>query len=1034
MGGDDRDTWGADSAPGGASGWEGHLDEHDGGHPFAAADPDRYEERGLLGEGGMGQVHTVRDLRLRRDVALKRVRVGLGSDAEARLAREAWITAQLEHPGIVPVHDAGVTEDGHLYYTMRLIRGASLESLLAEAGDQGARLKLLRPFLDACHAVAYAHSVGVVHRDLKPANILIGEFGETQVVDWGLARPVRADGWGSAVLDRVDLTAQTSGSVTGTPAYMSPEQAVGEPADERSDVWGLGVILHELLAGRPPFVGESGREVLRQVRTAAPEPLEGEAPRELVAIVDRALQRDPARRYPDGKALADDVLAYLDGRHVQAYAYTPVDHLQRFVEAWRVPIALVCVGVLALSVLGATAAKRTADERDRARAAEERTAEALVSADRSLAQALVQQARTRAAEGDRPDAEVLAAHALALGESPEARGVLARFGGPRPELVSEVPHELPCQSHNYEILSDGRRLVCNEHDAVSVWTLEPLQRVWSKPLEGLFAIPLEAREEVVLLGMGDPTLGVVLRLEDGSVARELAVPDGTVAVASADGEHLMFPKSGSTVISTRDGAFAATPRVCARGEVAAAGTPFDDGFLAACTDGTLVALTSGGVERWELALGSMEMRQVDRIVLLDEARALFITHRGTIALVDRATWTELHVTESGLGEFEDISVSPDGRLVALGATVGEARLWHAETGRWVGRLPTGDIHEVHFDGDELLVLSDDIQRWSLPELRPESWASSGGFTGVAFSPDGRHLCGATGDGRILAWGIPGFEVMLDEVLATDNVAKDCAFSSDGRFVHAASIGTPGAARFHTTDWSSAEPLLPATDRFPFLRRVAALDGLVLGLAYVGAGPELWRSDGTTIDAIRLPGITFTEAEANHAGTAATLLDRYGDVFVLRVAGAPSLEKLVERDGVVATAITDDGERLFVADALGVHMLSARDGTFLETLLTSETPVRELAVSPGDRYVAMGNLDGSTTLWDLEAGQAVAVLRGHHEIVATLAFSPDGRWLASGSWDGSARIWGLDDLHTPASELVAARQADWKLDLDEALAD
>jgi tetratricopeptide (TPR) repeat protein len=286
-----------------------------------------------LGRGGMGEVHLSRDPGLDRPLALKVMRAELAGDAhqERRFAQEAHVTGSLQHPGIVPVHNLGRLPDGRLYFTMKVVRGRTLAHLLGEAAGPAARLGLLDVFAQVCQAVAYAHSRGVIHRDLKPANVMVGAFGEVQVMDWGLAKVlaephredveqttagtvIRPPGSGSTAED------ERGTGVVGTPAYMAPEQAraEGDAVDERADVFGLGAILCVILTGQPPFLGRTGQEVqARAARGDVAEALARQrgsgAEAELVSLACACLCPERDGRPRTAGAVAQAVSAYQAG-------------------------------------------------------------------------------------------------------------------------------------------------------------------------------------------------------------------------------------------------------------------------------------------------------------------------------------------------------------------------------------------------------------------------------------------------------------------------------------------------------------------------------------------------------------------------------------------------------------------------------------------------------------------------------------------------------------------------------------------------
>lgn len=339
---------------------------------------DRYSEIKEYARGGMGRVLLVHDTHIGRDIALKELlpeRTGskaAGATPQtnpilARFVQEARITGQLEHPAIVPVYELGYRADGTLYYTMKLVRGKTLATALRECTGLRDRLGLLTHFVNLCQAIAYAHSRKVIHRDLKPGNVMVGEFGETVVIDWGLAKiKGRQDDARDAMSetlqvfrmgDEQDAAKTQEGLAMGTPAYMAPEQARGDldSVGERSDVYALGAVLYELLTGRPPYTGKSSREIIEQVLTQDPVPvesIESDAAPELAAICHRAMRREPADRYATAKELAEEVSRFLSGALVATYDYSAKEQVQRFVKRNRAILATAAAGLLFVFAIG----------------------------------------------------------------------------------------------------------------------------------------------------------------------------------------------------------------------------------------------------------------------------------------------------------------------------------------------------------------------------------------------------------------------------------------------------------------------------------------------------------------------------------------------------------------------------------------------------------------------------------------------------------------------------------------------------------
>jgi serine/threonine-protein kinase len=315
--------------------------------------------------GGLGEVYLARDEELNRDVALKQIQVEYADHPEsrARFLMEAEVTGRLEHPGVVPVYGLGHFDDGRPFYAMRFIRGDSLKDAIvrfhgleADPGGPGeqslALRRLLGQFIDVCNAVAYAHSRGVLHRDLKPGNVMLGPYGETLVVDWGLAKTMDRPEGPAPGRDEPTLRPASGsgyeptrmGSTLGTPAFMSPEQAEGrlDQLGPASDVYSLGATLYCLLTGRAPVDGPDQAAILDQVRNGrvpTPRSVKTEVPRALEAICRKAMALRPEDRYATPKALADDLEQWLADEPVSAYQEPWTTRLSRWTRRHKTAVA-----------------------------------------------------------------------------------------------------------------------------------------------------------------------------------------------------------------------------------------------------------------------------------------------------------------------------------------------------------------------------------------------------------------------------------------------------------------------------------------------------------------------------------------------------------------------------------------------------------------------------------------------------------------------------------------------------------------------
>ena len=1014
--------------------WEPTTGEGaDRSHPFSTASDRRYVTGAELGRGGMGKVLAARDDRLRRQVAIKEIAVGAGEEAARRLAQEAWITAQLDHPNIISVYDAGQTEDGRLFYVMRLVRGQTLAEAItaAGAGDADKRRELLRHFLAACQAMAYAHNMGIIHRDIKPSNVLVGRFGETQVMDWGLARPItRAEDsdW-AAVVPSGHVAETQQGVAVGTPRYMSPEQAGGGGVDPRSDVWSLGVVLYEILTGRPPFGGDTPQEVIEKVVTQPPPLAEG-APPELAAIVRRALEREPAARYPHAGALADDVARFLDGRLVGVYQYPPLVMLRRLLSAWRLPVGVALLAGIAAAALIFSAWQSALRAQEEAQAAQARS-------DERLQHALVTQARAALSVQAGAEAEVLAARALQLGDAPEAWGVLAGFAAaPRPLLRDSQPKPAGCL---HEAMSaDGSAFLCVGEEEMSLWRGQPLIARWQRPApDGVAMVTLN----------GDGSAGIIgLRTQD---VWQVSGQDGTLQLlpqgSRAHGWMSMSHATRWAAAHHQGGGYTYDLEARVQTEQPCP-APSRMGTIAVSAPGTLARLCDRGPLVLIDLHGEAPPREVPTRITLEASAdtpgawtSAFSSNgawlvvgslSGRVELVDVAAGQSVALAEMGEGMTRAVAVSDDGQTVVAATERGGTRLWAPMRSDTMLRLPGyHSVLRLSPDGD-LIAVGEAVQRWALPpwELLWKIDAGSG-VSAVSVSPDGKSLGVATGaDAQV--WSLETGQRRARWQGDPPEVTKDIDFSADSTVALIGSMAQKGLARLRVSDGATLPPL---TTTRGSMRRLGRLGpGWLWSLAW-NRSPILWDPDGQADERLVLPGIVIYEGESSSDGRFAVLVGDDRGVYRLEAGPPAQIERLLRDVDAIAADISEDGQRIALTNRTAIWVYDLVEEATVWTLPSPERVSLDVAFSPDSRRLAVGDLTGSVRLLDAADGTLLATLRGHSERVSSIAFTPDGRHLVSGSWDDTVRVWGLDVLGQDPARLAEEVQAAWGMTLEEALA-
>ena len=936
-----------------------------------AAEGGRYQILRPHARGGLGEVFIALDQELHREVALKEIQPRFVDDADSRsrFVQEAEITGGLEHPGIVPVYGLGCHADGRPYYAMRFIQGETLKDAIRKlhAGDPGVSLRgLLTRFVAVCNAVAYAHSRGVLHRDLKPANVMLGKYGETLLVDWGLAKAVGHEVAGSAgdALSEAtlrprsgDSSTQTRvGSAVGTPAYMSPEQAGGQldRMSQASDVYGLGATLYAILTGQAPVEGKDSVEVLEVVRVGAwkpPRSIKEDVAPALDAICCKAMAQKPQDRYASALALAADVEAWLADEPVAAHGEPWTARTLRWMRRRQklVTAAAAALGMAALALGVGVVLLSAANEREREL--------------RGAAQENAELARDQRDEAQRRRDQ--AWYQLYV-----ANINLARREWESGNLA-----------HARDLLDQCRPTRATDKD-LRGWEWHYLDRLCH----------LDLRE---FRGHTDAVRAVAFSPDGARLAT--TGNDSTVRVWDVAG-------GGQLQVLKESGKYG----------------------LAFSPDGHRVATAGreGIVRVWDLDKGAPQFDikahkpgSVRHVTFnLDGTRLATAGEDTVVRVWDSATGKLLQELKGHTSDVYVVAFSPDGKQLASADRDGTVRVWDVAQRRelHVHRGHTGSVQSVAYspDGTRLAWAGQDgaVRIWDLAE-RGEPRAlrgHSGIVNGVAYSPDGLWLASAGADGTLRIWNtVSGQETRV--LRGHTGRVFSVAFSPDG--TRLASAGVDGTARLW--DPAVSEP-----------RTLLGHKGTVSLVMYSPDGAQLISTgqDGT----VRICETTGNQVVGIHkvhqswvnglalSADRTRLAAACGDGGALRFwdlakGGPPRIVK-AHQGAVNSVARSPDGNRLATAGSDGKLLLwdarlwDTSEGVVPRLLFNRSQRVLAAPFSPKGSYLAWAGDEGVVHLWDLAADKEACAFLGHTDRIFSLAFSPDELLLASAGADGTVRLW------------------------------
>jgi eukaryotic-like serine/threonine-protein kinase len=930
--------------------------------------PERYQIIEEHGRGGLGRVSRARDRDLGRDIAIKEMLTG-GHLNEVRFLREALITARLQHPGIVPIYEAGRWPDGTPFYAMKLVAGRPLRELIVERTTVEQRLGLLHHVIAVADAIAYAHGRRIIHRDLKPANVIVGDFGETVVIDWGIAKDLSADeepSLGGGPYRSSDSGLTEAGDVLGTPTYMAPEQERGEYVDQRADVYAIGAMLWDLcsLHKLPSVDARQRRRLLRRARID----------RDLATIVDKALEPDPDRRYPDAGALAADLKAFTSGARIAARRYSLFAMLGHWMRRHRA--LAVTIGVaLALAVAGAVFYVRSITaERDRVAASNNRLilkhAELLLQGDPTAAFDLLE----TYSGGDATAVAMLRAKARGL-------GVATRKARPH-TLAVYFAHAL----------ADGSLITLSGDGTVARTAVDGTSRMVARGFAAPYAFNYAESSHLLAYSCD----GSAICLLDILTEAARPAPPGSFTPASLafspSGNRLAaLSAGGETSVWELGGARASEPSTQPAVRGAKSIRFVDEPTLAVHSADRVTLIHLDGRPQAVAEIAVRGGNQIDASAQRQLVAAG--TADGAMLVIDSRTNGVVRRETVCPGAVNKVLVVPGRRAIAYACQNGDAGTWDHERDKLavLAHIDGGATNLAGSADGRYLLVGGSTGKLMVHDATTQMVRSYLGHTSrltalVPPSPASPYLLSGDTTGAVRAWTPPDATVSV-AITTAASMYRAVLLPGGGPLI---ALGAAATIPWHARDGSSG-----ALDGHDPSRFLIAVSPVQPQFALYGDGDsdeiELWsfapEASRRIVKTDRGPisAATFTDD-----GTQLVVGNQDGQITTWSLGAGQGRELGSIREPVEGIRPVPGTDSLVIAGAKGALWLGTANG--ITHLATETARISSLACSRDGRWVAIGTAAGIVRLHDLRARTSEVIIQGPSGI-GFLAFSRDSQSLA-----------------------------------------